>query len=94
MVAILKEVLPPAAMRDMMLTGKKYSGPEAKALGYVDEVYDKDELLPKCIEHASFLATKNIAAYAEIKRRMRARVTRIIEEEDMKMFSGDLKQRE
>ncbi len=88
MIAIFREVLAPAAWREMALTGKRYTGPEAKALGFIDEVYEKDELLPKCIEHAQFLATKNPAAYAEIKRRMRARVIKIIEEEDPKYIGG------
>lgn len=88
MLAIIREVLTPQAMRDMLLTGKRYTGPEAKKIGFVDEIYSKEELLPKSIEWAEFLATKNIPAYAEIKRRMRAGVVKIIEEEDPKFFSS------
>lgn len=87
MLAIIREVLTPQAMRDMLLTGKRYTGPEAKKIGFIDEVYSKDDLIKKSIEWAQFLATKNIAAYAEIKRRMRSRVIKIIDEEDPKFFS-------
>jgi len=87
MIAILREVMAPGPWREMALTGKKYSGPRAKELGFVDEVYEKDEVLPKSIEQATFLAGKNLAAYAEIKRRMRGHVVRIIEEEDPKYLN-------
>lgn len=84
MIAILRSVLSPSALRHMALTGKRFNAQEAQNLGFIDGVFSKEELLPKAIEWASFLATKNIAAYAEIKRRMRAEVVRIIEQEDPK----------
>ena len=88
MIAIFREILAPAAFREMALTGKRYTGPEAKALGFIDEVYEKEELLPKSIEMAKFLTTKNLSAYAEIKRRIRAETIRIIKEEDPKYITG------
>jgi enoyl-CoA hydratase/carnithine racemase len=88
MIAIFQEILAPAAFREMALTGKRYTGPEAKALGFIDEVYEKDELVPKSIEFAKFLTTKNLSAYAEIKRRIRAETIRIIKEEDPKYITG------
>ena len=93
MISIFREVLAPAAFREMALTGKRYTGPEAKALGFIDEVYEKDDLLPKSIEMAKFLSTKNLSAYAEIKRRIRAETIRIIKEDDPKFISGGLGQK-
>ncbi len=86
MIAIFREVMAPGPWRELALTGKKFSAPQAKELGYIDEVYEKDEVLPKSIEQAAMLAGKNLAAYAEIKRRMKGHVARIIEEEDPKYY--------
>jgi len=91
MISIFEQCLAPGAWREMALTGKRYTAPEAKALGFIDEVYEKDELVPKSIEYAGFLATKNLAAYAEIKRRMRAETYRKIVEEDPKYLGGGTK---
>ena len=88
MIAILRAVLTPSALRHMTLTGKRFNAQEAQNLGFIDDVFSKEDLLPKAIEWATFLATKNAAAYAEIKRRMRAEVVRIIETEDPKYAFG------
>lgn len=88
MLAILRESMAPNALRDMALTGKKFNAADSQKLGFIDQVYPLDELLPKAIEWAQFLATKNTATYAEIKRRMRAPVIKIIEEVDPEYMPG------
>jgi len=88
MIAILRATLAPSALRHMALTGKRFNAAEAQNLGFIDGVFSKEELLPKAVEWAAFLATKNPAAYAEIKRRMRAEVVHIMEQEDPKYAFG------
>lgn len=89
MIEIFKNVLAPGPWREMALTGKRYTAPEAKALGFIDEVYEKDELLPKSVEMAAFLAAKNPTTFATIKRRMRAHIHKMIMEEDPKYIRGE-----
>lgn len=88
-IAILRAIMPPGSVRHLVYTGKKFSPAESKALGFIDEIHSKDDLLPKAIEWASFLATKSIPTYAEIKRRMRADVIKVIDEVDTAMFKAN-----
>ena len=57
-------------------------------MGVIDGVFPLEELMPKCLEMAAFLATKNPAAYAEIKRRMKIDMIKIMDEEDPPYFMG------
>jgi enoyl-CoA hydratase/carnithine racemase len=71
-------------------TGGKFTGPEAMKLGFVDRVYSEADLLPKSIEFAAELAKKKTATYAEMKKRIRADIVRIIDEVDPKYFMETL----
>jgi Delta3-Delta2-enoyl-CoA isomerase len=90
MIAICQAVMPPEGFRKLYYTGKRFTGPEAMALGYVDAVYSADDLLPKSIEFAADLAKKKTATYAEMKRRIRAEVARILDEVDPGCFAKTL----
>ena len=80
--SIMKEILPPASYRDMILLGKKYTAAEAKTLGYIDETVSSSDLMNRAKEKAAEYATVNPSAFAEIKRRIRADLAHIIENED------------
>jgi enoyl-CoA hydratase/carnithine racemase len=43
--ALLRSKLSPLVVRDMMLTGRRYTGAEATALGIVDAAEDEEALL-------------------------------------------------
>jgi len=86
MIAVCQAVMPPQGFRRLYYTGGRFGGPEAVDLGYADGVYGADELLPACISFAEQLAAKKTRTYAEMKRRIRAEVARILDEEDPPLF--------
>ena len=90
MIAITRAVLPPAGFRHVLLTGRRYTGPEAVALGFVQECFPAGELLPRAVAFAADLAKKRTRTYAEMKRRLRADVVRVMDEEDPRHFDETL----
>lgn len=90
MIAIMQAILPPKSFRDMYYTGRRYTGPEAVELGFVDAVYPADELVARSVEFAEELAKKKTATYAEYKLRIRAHIAHIIEEIDPKFHKKSI----
>ncbi len=90
MVAICQAVMPPQSFRQFYYTGQRFTGQQAKAMGFVDEVYPEDELLPQAIALAGKLGMAKTVTYAEMKRRIRQDVADIIEHEDPKYFLSTL----
>lgn len=86
MIAICEAVMPPQGFRQLYYTGKRFTGPEAIGLGLVDAVYPIEELEPACVAFARDLGAKKTRTYAEMKRRIRAEVVRILDEEDPAQF--------
>ena len=86
MIAVCQAVMPPQGFRALYYTGKRFTGPEAVALGFADGVYSAEELVPKCVEFAAVLAQKKTATYAEMKRRTRGEMVRLLDEVDPPMF--------
>lgn len=68
MYAVLAAHLPPAALADACLTGRRYSGPEALAAGIVTEVAAEADVLTRAVELAGSLAGKNRQVIAAHKR--------------------------
>lgn len=68
MYAVLSAHLPRAALADAALTGRRYSAPEALALGIVTDVAPKSEVLPRAVALAASLAGKDRAVIAAHKR--------------------------
>jgi enoyl-CoA hydratase/carnithine racemase len=64
------------------ITGKRFSGKEALAIGMVDELAPPDALLAKALEYAKMLAAKKPDIFAKHKLRLRGEVARIIAEDD------------
>ena len=90
MIAICQAVLGPKGFRHMYYTGRRYTGPEAVDLGFAESCHPRDELLSAAIELGAHLAPKKTRTYAEMKRRIRAEVARILDEEDPPLFAATL----
>lgn len=86
MIAICQAVMTPQGFRRLYYTGARLTGPQAVEAGFADGVHPADELLPKCIEFAAGLATKRTATYAEMKRRTRVEIARMLDEDDPPLF--------
>ena len=91
MIAICRAVLPPASFHQLYYTGGRFTGPQAVAMGFVEEALPAGELLPRAIDFAVALGRKRTQTYAEMKRRIRGEVGRILAEEDPKHFAGTLR---
>jgi Delta3-Delta2-enoyl-CoA isomerase len=82
MIALCEHGLGTVCFRQMAWSAKRYSGPEAKAVGYADELLPKDALLPRAIELARFMGMKAQPAFGLTKQRWASEIGRIIEELD------------
>lgn len=91
MIAVCQETMTAQGFRKMYYTGARLTGPEAAEIGFVDGLYGEEELLPAALEFAAGLAKKKQKTYAEMKRRIRAEMVRVLEEEDPKYFMETLK---
>ena len=91
MIAITRSILAPEALARVLYTGRRFSPAEAVALGFVQETFPKDELLPRCTAFAAELARKSTRTYGEMKRRLRAPVVRIMDEDDPAGFVETLR---
>ncbi|AZQ68327.1 enoyl-CoA hydratase/isomerase family protein [Silicimonas algicola] len=60
--------LPVPIIREIILTGRKFSAAELKEHGFVNYVLPKDAVLPKAIELAEIIARKSAATITAIKR--------------------------
>jgi enoyl-CoA hydratase/carnithine racemase len=90
MIAICRASMTPQGFRQMYYTGKRVTGPEAMAYGFVDAVFPAHDLVPNAIEFAAGLAKKRSDTYAEMKRRIRSEIARIIDEVDPDYFESTL----
>ncbi len=79
MTALIKSRLSPATFRDLMLTGMRIGGLEAKERGIVDDAVPADQVLSKAIARAASLANKDRNVYQTIKRGMYAEALALLE---------------
>lgn len=82
MIAICQETMSVEGFRRMYFQGARLTGPEAVAIGFVDAVHPQQALLPAAVELAAALGQKKTPTYAEMKRRIRADVGRLLDEDD------------
>jgi enoyl-CoA hydratase/carnithine racemase len=82
MIAICEHGLGTRTYREMAWTAKRFSGPEAVAVGWAREAVPEEMVLPKSIELAGFMAGKAQPAFALTKKRWARQVARIIDELD------------
>jgi enoyl-CoA hydratase/carnithine racemase len=59
MYGVVASHLPAPALRDSLLTGRRYSGPDALAAGFVSEVAAEELVLERAVARAAELASKN-----------------------------------
>ena len=90
MIAICQATMSASGFRRMYYTASRLTGPEALGIGFVEGVLPLEKLLPACVEFAERLAGKKPATYAEMKRRIREDIARILEEEDPRHFQKTL----
>jgi Delta3-Delta2-enoyl-CoA isomerase len=90
MIAICQAVMTASGFHAVYYTGKRFTGPEAVKFGFIDNVFPDEELLPRSIALAAELAKKKTATYAEMKRRIRCDIARILDEVDPQHFEKTL----
>lgn len=69
---VLKLLPDHQALTELVLTGKRVGGEEAMKMKIVSGIYPVEELFPKSLELAKFLAQKDRKTYTKLKRDMRA----------------------
>jgi enoyl-CoA hydratase/carnithine racemase len=78
MTALVKSRLPAATLRDMVLTGMRLGGEEARARGIVDEAVAAPEVVPRAVARAAALADKDRATYGALKRGLYGEILAIL----------------
>lgn len=86
MVKVVEKAAMPSVVRDMLLMGKKYDGPEALKAGLVDAVFSSEKLLSKAIEVAKEKGQLNRRAFSHIKQSMYGTLAEFLQEEDWQEF--------
>ncbi len=82
MIAICEHGLGTTAFREMAWTAKRYTGPEAVEAGYAREAVSKEQLMPKTLELAAFMAAKAQPAFGQTKQRWARWVAEVIDNLD------------
>lgn len=72
MSALIRAKLPLRTAREAMVTGRRYGGADAVALGIADEAVAEDAVVPRAVERAAALAGKNRGVVSAIKSEMYA----------------------
>ncbi|GBE25968.1 putative enoyl-CoA hydratase [bacterium BMS3Bbin02] len=76
---LVMQRLPVATAHRVMVTGGRFTGPEAVELGIVDKTQPEDTVLSAAIEIAASLADKDATTLGTIKQRMYAVTIRALE---------------
>jgi len=86
--ALIQSRFSPVVFRDLILTGARIGGIEAKEKGVVDEAVPPDQVLPRSIARAAALANKDRRTYGNLKRGMYAEALALLEsgEADFSFF--------
>jgi enoyl-CoA hydratase/carnithine racemase len=79
MTALIAARLDPRAFRDLVLTGARVGGTEARERGVVDDAVGAEAVLPAAIARAAALANKDRATYGALKRGMYEATVRVLE---------------
>ena len=81
MAALVQARLSPQVARDVMLTGRRYGGPEAHEAGIVDAVRPEGAVLSAAIERAAELSGKDRGTVEAIKQTMFSRELELLRAE-------------
>lgn len=76
MFAAVASHLPPKALAEATLTGRRYGGPDALAAGIVDELAAEERVLPRAVELAQAMAGKDRGVIAAHKVLLRGELIR------------------
>lgn len=79
MSALISARLSPTVLRDAVLTGARFGGAEAAAKQIVDEAVPHDRVLPRAIEIAAALASKDRATLGVLKRGLYGHALKLLE---------------
>lgn len=79
MTALIKSRFSPVVFRDLILTGGRVGGFEAKDRGIVDEAVPADQVLPRAMARAAALSNKERQIYQTLKRGMYAEALALLE---------------
>jgi len=79
MTKLLQTRLSPTTLRDVILTGARIGGKEARERGIVDDAVPAAEVLPRAIARAAALADKDRSIYGTLKRGMYADALQLLE---------------
>lgn len=71
-IEILRQRVTPAALTRAVLLAEVFTPENAVANGFLDEVVDESELMPRALEFAGSLASLDATAHAVSKKRLRA----------------------
>lgn len=82
MIAICEHGLGKRLFREMAWTARRYSGPDAAEAGWCRETVEKDRVVEKTVELASFMARKAQPAFGLTKKRWAKEVAKTIDEQD------------
>ncbi len=67
-IGLLRAKLPPRAVQEALMTGRRYGGPDALAAGIVHQVASEDQVVAQAVKLAADLAGKDRRTLAEHKR--------------------------
>ncbi|MBU0551545.1 enoyl-CoA hydratase/isomerase family protein [Myxococcota bacterium] len=90
MIAICQATMTPAGFHKLYYTGERFGAAEAIEMGFVEAAYPEATLLNEAIALAARLGEARTRTYAEMKRRIRAEIARLLDEEDPKHFMSTL----
>ena len=79
MTALIRSKVSPTVFRDLILTGARIGGGDAKEREIVDEVVPADQVLAQAITRAAALAKKGRQIYGTLKRGMYAEALALLE---------------
>jgi enoyl-CoA hydratase/carnithine racemase len=77
--ALIQSRLSPMVFRDLVLTGARVGGSEAKEKGIVDEAVPMDQVLPRAVARAAAMANKDRRTYGNLKQGMYAEAIALLE---------------
>lgn len=72
---VVRFAVPPRYLPEFTLTGATYPTDAALRMGWVDEVVEPEELMPRALDAAKFYASLSPAAFAQTKAQIRQLVT-------------------
>lgn len=82
MIAICQAIMTPQGFRKLYYTGMRANAEEARQAGFVDAVWPADRLVKESVAFAAELGKKRSDTYAEMKRRIRTDIVRVLDEDD------------